>query len=121
MLRPPIPVRRPQFAGSGRCPGAPPRGARQIRLRSYASRNRSALVDLAADSGESSFANDRPALLKEAGSILDRNRDFTSRTRALYFLAMGNAVVDKDIAKSGEYAARAVQLLRRYPPSLDLV
>jgi serine/threonine-protein kinase len=80
-----------------------------------------ALVDLAADSGESSFANDRPALVKEAGSILDRNRDFTSRTRALCYLAMGNAVVDKDIAKSGEYADRAVQLLRRYPPSLDLV
>ena len=43
-----------------------------------------ALVELAADSGESSFANDRAALLKEAEKILDRNGDSTSRTRALY-------------------------------------
>jgi len=80
-----------------------------------------ALVDLAADSGESSFANDRPALLKEAGNILDRNRDFSSRTRALYYLAMGNAILDRDVAKSGSYAALSVKLYRQFPPSFELV
>jgi eukaryotic-like serine/threonine-protein kinase len=80
-----------------------------------------ALVELAADSGESSFANDRKALLQEAGSILDRNRDFQSRVRALYYLAMGNISLDGDLARSTGFAVKAVELYRRYPPSRELV
>ena len=80
-----------------------------------------ALVELAVDSGESSFANERPALLKEAGAILDRSRDFQSRTRALYYLAMGNNSLDKDLAGSVAFAGRSIEILRRYPPSRELV
>ena len=80
-----------------------------------------ALVELATDSGESSFANERPALLKEAGSILDRNGDYTSRTRALYYLGMGNASLDTDLARSAAFAARAIKLYQQYPPSRELV
>jgi serine/threonine-protein kinase len=80
-----------------------------------------ALVDLAANSGESSFASDRPALLKEAGGILDRSGDFQSRTRALYYLAMGNTVFDTDAAASAAFAAKSVAISRHYPPSRDLV
>lgn len=80
-----------------------------------------ALIELAADSGESSFAKDRPQLLKEAGSILDRNGDFKSRTRALYYLAMGNAVLDTDVSSSAAYAIRSVNLYQQYPPSRELV
>src|SRR5262249_31444461 len=39
------------------------------------------LVDLAKRLGESSAVNDEEAVLREAETILDRNRDFTSRTR----------------------------------------
>jgi len=80
-----------------------------------------ALIELAAESGESSFAKNRPALLKEAGSILDRSGDFKSRTRALYYLAMGNAFLDTDVASSAAYAVRSVNLYRQYPPSRELV
>ena len=80
-----------------------------------------ALVELAADSGESSFANDRQALLQEAGSILDRNRDYQSPVRALYYFAMGNISLDTDLAGSAGFAVKAIELYRRYPPSRELV
>ncbi len=80
-----------------------------------------ALVELATDSGESSFAKDRPALLKEAGGILDRNHDYNSRTRALYYLGMGGLLVDTDLEKSAAWTAQARQLYQQYPPSRELV
>jgi serine/threonine-protein kinase len=80
-----------------------------------------ALVELAVDSGSSSFAKDRPALLKEAGTILDRNGDAGSRTRALYYLAMGNASFRTDLAITERYAARSIELFKRYPASRELV
>jgi serine/threonine-protein kinase len=80
-----------------------------------------ALVDLAADSGESSFAKDRAALLKEAGMILDRRRDLTSRTRALYYLGMGNISYDLDVTRSAQFAGKAIELYRHFPASRELV
>jgi serine/threonine-protein kinase len=80
-----------------------------------------ALLELASNSGESSYARDRPALLKEAGNILDRNRDSKSQTRALYYLAMGNASVDTDLAASAAVAAKSAQLYKQYPPCRELV
>ena len=80
-----------------------------------------ALVELAVESGESSFANDRPALLREAARILDRNRDFQSRTRALYYSAMGGMSVDGDISGAANYTAKSIEIYRRYPPSRELV
>ena len=80
-----------------------------------------ALVELAENSGESFFANDRQALLREAGSILDRNRDFGSRTRALFYLAMANISLDNDLPGSAKYAAKSIEIYRRYSPSRELV
>jgi serine/threonine protein kinase len=80
-----------------------------------------ALVDLAANSGSSSFAKDRASLLHDAERILDRNRDFRSRTRALYYLAMGNNAFRTDLAGAERFAAKSVALYRNYPPSRDLV
>ncbi|MBS1858124.1 MAG: serine/threonine protein kinase [Acidobacteria bacterium] len=80
-----------------------------------------ALVELAVDSGNSSFAQDRPALLKEAGSILDQNRDFQSRLRAKYYLAMGNSLFRTDLAGTETFESRSVELFRKYPPSPELV
>ncbi|MDE3165788.1 MAG: serine/threonine protein kinase, partial [Acidobacteriota bacterium] len=80
-----------------------------------------ALLELAVDSGSSSSAQDRPALVKEAGIILDRNRDSQSPVRAKYYLAMGNSVFRTDLAAAERYATLAVQLFRRYPPAHDLV
>jgi len=80
-----------------------------------------ALVELAVDSGESSFANDRAALLKEAEKILDRNGDSSSRTRALYYVGMGGVFLDTNLETSAAYAGKAIQLYQRYPPSLELV
>jgi eukaryotic-like serine/threonine-protein kinase len=79
------------------------------------------LIELAANSGASSFSDDRPALLKEAGRILDRNRDSLSPTRALYYLAMGNSSFRTDMAGAETFGARSVKLYRQYPPSHELV
>jgi eukaryotic-like serine/threonine-protein kinase len=79
-----------------------------------------ALVDLALNIGESSSVNDRPALLKEAGSILDRNRDFKSETRAGYYFAMASVLVHVDLDRSADYARQAIQLYRAYPPSNEM-
>ena len=80
-----------------------------------------ALIELAVDSGESSSAGDRPALLKEAGAILDRNGDSQSRIRALYYLAVANSLFNSDPARAADFAARAVKLYQQYPPSRELV
>jgi len=80
-----------------------------------------ALVELAANSGSSSFANDRASILKDAGRILDRNRDSRSRIRALYYLAMGSSTFRTDLAATERFAAKSVELYRKYPPSRDLV
>jgi serine/threonine-protein kinase len=80
-----------------------------------------ALVELAADSASSSFANDRPALLKEAGSILDRNRDWQSPIRAQYYLAMGATAFRTDLDSTVDFGLRSVKLYRTYPPSRELV
>ncbi len=80
-----------------------------------------ALIDLASGATESSFANEVPSLLKEAGGILDRNRDAQSRIRADYYLAMGGASFQTDLASSEDLAARSVKLYREHPPSPDLV
>ncbi len=80
-----------------------------------------ALVDLAANSGSSSFAKDRASLLNDAERILDRNRDSRSRIRALYYLAMGSSAFRTDLAGAERFAAKSVELYRKYPPSRDLV
>ncbi len=80
-----------------------------------------ALIELAANSGSSSFAKDRPSLLKEAGLILDRNRDSQSRTRALYYLAMGSLSFRFDLASAESFGARSVKLYKEYPRSRELV
>jgi serine/threonine-protein kinase len=79
-----------------------------------------ALVDLVRNSAAASFVNDRPALLKEAERILDRNRDFTSRTRAGYDLAVAAISIQTNLAKSADFASRAIKLYREYPPSDEL-
>jgi eukaryotic-like serine/threonine-protein kinase len=71
-----------------------------------------ALVDLAANSGESSFVNDNSSLLKEAGTILDRNRDFKSCTRAIYFFGMAEDFKSSDLAKAAGFAAESVKIYR---------
>jgi serine/threonine-protein kinase len=80
-----------------------------------------ALVDLANGTSESSSVNDSAALLKEAGTILDRNGDFQSRIRAGYDLSMGSATFQTDLAGSEAFAAKSVDLYRKYPPSAELV
>jgi serine/threonine-protein kinase len=80
-----------------------------------------ALIELAANSGESSFAADRAFLLKDAGRILDHNRDSQSRIRALYYLAMGSLSFRTDLASAESFGARSVQLYRQYPASRELV
>ena len=80
-----------------------------------------ALIELASNSGQSSFANDRPALLKDAGSILDRSGDFTSRIRARYYLAMGNTSFQTDLAGSERLGAKSVELYRKYSPCKEMV
>ena len=80
-----------------------------------------ALVDLANGTSESSSVNDGAALLKEAGAILDRNRDLQSQIRAAYELSMGSATFQTDLAGSEAFAAKSVNLYRKYPPSAELV
>ena len=75
-----------------------------------------ALVDLALNIGESSAVNDRPALLKEAGSILHHNRDFKSETRAGYCFAMASTLVHVDLDRSADSARQAIQLIARSRP-----
>lgn len=80
-----------------------------------------ALIDLAANTVASSSANDRRVLLMEANSILDRNRDSQSQVRALYYLAMGGVVFGEDLTSAADFAAKSVQLYRKYPPTRDTV
>ena len=80
-----------------------------------------ALVELASNSGESSFDSGRAELLNEAGSILDRNRDFQSLVRAEYYHARGNLTMDTDRAASAAFGAKSVELYRKWPPSRELV
>lgn len=79
-----------------------------------------ALVDLALNSGESSFVNERPALLKEISGILDHNQDFNSQTRAGYDFAVASVFFQSDIGKSADFIDRAIKLYRRYPPSSEM-
>jgi serine/threonine-protein kinase len=80
----------------------------------------SGLVDLARRLGESSAVNDEEAVLREAETILDRNRDFISRTRAGLYAAMAIHYLPTDLAKSADYGQRSVALYKRYPPSIAL-
>src|SRR5215831_19347819 len=78
------------------------------------------LVDLARRLGESSAVNDEEAVLREAETILDRNRDFTSQTRAGLYEAMAIHYLPTDLARSADYGQRSVTLYKRYPPSIAL-
>ena len=80
-----------------------------------------ALADLCNTIGESSFAAERAALIRETEEILGRNRDFTSRTRAVLYHAIAKHYLSLDPARSAQAAARAVAIYRRYPPSLELM
>ncbi len=80
-----------------------------------------ALLDLATNSGESSIANQRSSLLKEAGDILDRNRDSRSRLRAQYYLALGNNIFRTDTIAAERFGKQSVELWKTFPPSRELV
>ncbi len=80
-----------------------------------------ALIELAANSGSSSFAEDRASLLKDAGRILDQRQDSRSRLRALYYFGMGNLSFRTDLARAEDFGMKSVKLFRQYPPSRELV
>jgi eukaryotic-like serine/threonine-protein kinase len=80
-----------------------------------------ALVDLAQNIIESSHGSERAAVIDEASQILDRNRDYTSPTRGRLYFATANEYMSRDEARALDSAQRAVTLLRRVPPSEDLV
>lgn len=80
-----------------------------------------ALIDLATNSGQSSLANQRSAMLKEAGAILDRNGDSRSRLRAQYYLASGNNIFRTDTAAAEEFGRKSVAIWKAFPPSRELV
>jgi serine/threonine-protein kinase len=80
----------------------------------------SALVSLGLKITESS-SNDEEAVLREAEKILDRNRDFTSLTRAGLYQALGIHYVSKDVSKSIWFSEKAIGIYRKEPPSEPLV
>jgi serine/threonine protein kinase len=80
-----------------------------------------ALADVAINIAESSHASGRAAVIEEAARILDRNRDYTSLTRALIWQATAREYLFRDPARALNAARRAVTLMRAFPPSDNLV
>ena len=80
-----------------------------------------ALVRLAVALRTSPSVEEREGALGEATRILDRNRDFTSKTRARLFLELSNGYMDKDLSKFGQFTEQAVKINTGHPPDRDAV
>lgn len=80
-----------------------------------------ALARLAVALRTSPAAGERAHALNEASNILDRNRDFTSKTRARVLLELANGYFDKDLLKALQFTEQAVKINRSYPPDRDAV
>jgi serine/threonine-protein kinase len=79
-----------------------------------------ALVDLAGDLYESSSPSDEALVLAEADRILTGAHDFSSKTRADFYLRQAEVHQSSDLEQTISFARRAVELLRRQPPSVNL-
>jgi serine/threonine-protein kinase len=79
-----------------------------------------ALVDLASDLYESSSAADEAPVLAEADRILTRAHDFSSKTRADFYIRQAEVYQSTDLEQTIRFARQAVELLRRQPPTVNL-
>ena len=79
------------------------------------------LINLAGALHESSSVNEREAVLREAGAILDRRGDQRSRLRAELDLRLAEFYQSTDLAKTIDFAQRGVKIFRAYPASFSLV
>jgi eukaryotic-like serine/threonine-protein kinase len=80
-----------------------------------------ALINLAGALHESSAVNERDAVLREAGAILDRRDDQRSRLRGELDLRLAEFYQSTDLAKTIDFAQRGVKIFRAYPASFSLV
>jgi serine/threonine protein kinase/tetratricopeptide (TPR) repeat protein len=80
-----------------------------------------ALVRLAVALRTSPAVDERKRALEEATGILDRNRDFTSKTRARLLLELSNGYMDNDLPKASQLNEQAVKINQAYPPDRDAV
>ncbi len=79
-----------------------------------------ALSDLAADMHASRSVNEREAVLLQAKTILDNNRDFSSPARGRLLTALSEHYQSTDRQKALDFARQAITLYRALPPSGDL-
>ena len=80
-----------------------------------------ALIGLSGALHESSEVNEREAVLREAQAILDRRGDQRSTARGELDLQLAEAYQSTDLAKTIDFAHRAVEIFRAYPASFSLV
>jgi tetratricopeptide (TPR) repeat protein len=80
-----------------------------------------ALTRLAVALRTSAAADERNRALNDATSILDHNRDFTSRTRARILVELANGCFDKDLPKALQLTQQAVAISQALPPDRDAV
>ncbi|MBS0367163.1 MAG: serine/threonine protein kinase [Proteobacteria bacterium] len=79
-----------------------------------------ALVDLAGTLYESSTPDEESSVLDEAGRILNGAHDFSSKTRADFYLRQAEIHQSADLEKTIRFARQAVELLRRQPATINL-
>jgi serine/threonine protein kinase/tetratricopeptide (TPR) repeat protein len=80
-----------------------------------------ALARLAVALRTSTAVEERNRALQEATTILDRNKDFTSKTRARVLLELANGYGDTDLPKVLQLTDQAVKINQAYPPDRDAV
>ncbi|HEX5324083.1 MAG TPA: protein kinase, partial [Capsulimonadaceae bacterium] len=79
-----------------------------------------ALIDLGSAMHSSRSVNEEEAVLLEARSILDQNRDFSSQTRARLLAFLAEYYSSTDLQKALALGKEAVQIYRKSPPSAEL-
>jgi len=79
------------------------------------------LVDLSVALMASQESAERESVLKEALAILDRNGDTDSQLRGTLLGEFAQWAFAYDSKKALQYAQASVKILRRYPPSSDLI
>ena len=80
-----------------------------------------ALIDLSTSlNGIEGSGDERLRAITEAQQILDRRKDFASRTRGALHAERAAYARDRDHAEALEQAGLAVKILRNFPPTMDL-